>query len=372
MTAKTPPQVGEVHDDRRLSGVLVELARTLVADLSVQRTLDHFVAAAVGLLPIDGAGLLVMDDEEGHHLVAATDEVLHHIERLQVELGQGPCLAAYRSGLPIRVTDLATDTVFPAFSARALEAGLRSVFSLPLRLEGRRLGALELYATTPTELTSDQVEDAQTVADVMAAYLHNARARATASATVTDLQHRALHDPLTGLPNRTLLEDRIAKAVRASQRSGTFVGLLFCDVDGLKFVNDRHGHDIGDRLLAALAQRVQGVLRPGDTLARLAGDEFVVVCEALTHASQAEEVAARITASLGQPLDVGTGRPMAAPEDPDAAPGGMLRAGMSIGIAFAGGGHGDASEALRRADAAMYASKRGGGARMTVAPLEPT
>jgi diguanylate cyclase (GGDEF)-like protein len=334
-------------DDGRLAAVLVGFARTLVADLSIQTTLDELAAQVVDVLPVTGAGVLLMDGEREHHFLAATDEVIVRIEGLQVELGEGPCLEAHHTGRRVVIPDLAADVRFPRFSPEAVTCGLAAVFSFPLRLRGRQLGALELYGAEPTVLSEADLEGAQTLADVMAAYLHNARVRSDAAAALAQLQHQALHDPLTGLPNRVLLRDRLDRAVRGSYRTPrTFVGVLFLDVDDLKRVNDGYGHAAGDAMLRWVATRAQDVLRPGDTMARLSGDEFVIICEALTQEDQAEEVARRVRASLEEPLVVGTLR---------------IPAGVSIGIGFAGPGRGSGTAAMRAADAAMYAAKRGFG-----------
>jgi diguanylate cyclase (GGDEF)-like protein len=344
-------------DERRLAAVLIDFARTLTADFSLEATLDVLAKRVPEVIPVTGAGVLLMDSETDHHFVAATDDVILRIERLQVDLGEGPCLEAYRTGERVGVPDLASDRRFPQFSAQAATAGLGAVFSFPLRLYHDQIGALELYAAEPLELADDDVTGAQTLADVMAAYLFNAAARTEAAESMATLRQQALHDPLTGVPNRTLLRDRLDRAVHASERSRTLVGVLFLDVDRLKAINDGLGHQAGDEALQGIVERVREVLRPGDTLGRLSGDEFVVVCDGLTSSSQAQQVADRIHASLEEPLPI-AGR--------------AILVSVSIGIAFAGHGHGTAADALSQADAAMYEAKdRGGGSRVTasVVPL---
>jgi diguanylate cyclase (GGDEF)-like protein len=113
-----------------------------------------------------------------------------------------------------------------------------------------------------------------------------------------------MHDALTGLPNRILLLERIEHAIIRSGRSKKLVAVLFIDLDRFKEVNDVHGHQVGDELLIAVAERIGGVLRPADTLARLSGDEFVVLCEELDHIPQVELVASRILAALDESFDL--------------------------------------------------------------------
>ena len=121
------------------------------------------------------------------------------------------------------------------------------------------------------------------------------------------LTHRALHDPLTGLPNRTLFLDRLDHALQRLAREPGLVGVLFLDLDGFKDVNDRFGHDAGDRLLIEVAQRLQAAVRAVDTPARFGGDEFLVLCEHLDDADELEAVADRIAAGLRREMPVAIG-----------------------------------------------------------------
>jgi diguanylate cyclase (GGDEF)-like protein/PAS domain S-box-containing protein len=156
------------------------------------------------------------------------------------------------------------------------------------------------------------------------------------------LEHQALHDALTGLPNRVLVTDRMESAVERAQRHGTLVAVLLLDLDDFKGVNDSQGHAAGDVLLHDVARRFESVLPLGDTLARLGGDEFVVVSEDLTSVDAAVAVAERLLAACAEPFDVaGARRGLTA----------------SIGIAVADG-TGDPATLLTDADIAMYAAKR--------------
>jgi hypothetical protein len=115
--------VGGVVDEQRLTTVLVEFARTLTGDFSIQKILDHLVDRVVEVIPVSGAGVLLMDSDTEHHFVAASDDVIHGIETLQMQLQEGPCLQAYRTGQHVAIRDLAQDTMFARFSPAAAQAG---------------------------------------------------------------------------------------------------------------------------------------------------------------------------------------------------------------------------------------------------------
>jgi diguanylate cyclase (GGDEF)-like protein len=181
-----------------------------------------------------------------------------------------------------------------------------------------------------------------------------------------DLAHRALHDPLTGLPNRVLFRDRLELAIARTRRLPSSVGIFYIDLDGFKPVNDTLGHEAGDVLLVELARRLRGVLRPADTVARLGGDEFAVLSDAIDGETGAAEIADRMIAVIAEPFAVGGGAAQA-------------RVSASVGIALAGDPV-DPERLLREADECMYAAKAAGGnawrlcvggGRVTAGPIGP-
>jgi diguanylate cyclase (GGDEF)-like protein len=223
------------------------------------------------------------------------------------------------------------------------------VFSFPLQDENHRLGALDLYRETAGAMDAQAMETAQTLADVTTAYLRNAESRAELEASSRQAQHNSLHDALTGLPNRTLFVQRLDHAMLRARRSEKLVAVYFVDLDEFKLVNDAFGHHVGDELLVAVADRLGGAMRPGDTLARLSGDEFVILCEDLDDASSVEPLAARIEAALAESFVLTESE---------------ITVTASVGIAFAGLGEDVPERVLQEADAAMYQVKRRGAAGM--------
>jgi diguanylate cyclase (GGDEF)-like protein/PAS domain S-box-containing protein len=183
-------------------------------------------------------------------------------------------------------------------------------------------------------LSGEELSFVQALAHTLASALARLRAE-------QQMRHEALHDPLTGLANRTLLRDRLEHAIARAEREGTATGVLFIDLDNFKGVNDTHGHAAGDAVLVESARRLQAAVRPGDTVARIGGDEFVAVCEHVD-ADSALAVARRLQEAL-HPSFSAAGR--------------THQLSASIGIALGDRGP---EQLLGDADAASYRAKASG------------
>ena len=172
--------------------------------------------------------------------------------------------------------------------------------------------------------------------------MRRARQRQLAQA---QLYHGALHDELTSLAKRTLLQQRIANALARSRRLGNTFALIYIDLDHFKAINDTHGHEVGDAVLVAVSSRLKAAVREYDTVARIGGDEFAILLDTLDDVGEAECVAQRVLSSLAPPMRI-------ADQDVE------VTASMGISVFPEGGTAGD--ELLRSADRAMYRAKRAG------------
>ena len=157
-----------------------------------------------------------------------------------------------------------------------------------------------------------------------------------------DIHHLAYHDPLTGLPNRRLLEDRIGHAIAVAERQHRTIALLFADIDNFKVVNDTLGHKQGDALLRVAAERMSGIMRGMDTIARWGGDEFVIVIENLSLAGEASSVAEKLIEAVGIPIHLGSN---------------LLRIGVSVGISLYPQDGIDVTTLVKNADMALFEAK---------------
>ncbi len=296
----------------------------------------HLVASALGVehcavLQVDGDGRLTVIARAGSPLV------------------QGP-FAAEVDGRPVSVTAraLREGTAVVWDSSRGSEpdnlhpnlllAGLRSGASAVISGDGSTpYGALTVHATVPDAFSRDDISFLEATANVLAAAVGRQRME-------EELRRRALHDELTGLPNRTLLVDRLTTALARLLRHPSSVAALFVDIDDFKLVNDSLGHAAGDGVVCAVVDRVVTVLRPSDAVARFGGDELVVVCED-TDAAEAQRIAERIRTALQTPIDIGDRRVVLT---------------VSIGIATTTDPSLTPDDLLAQADTAMYSAKRAG------------
>lgn len=336
--------------DQKLSDILVEFARTMVTDFSVQAILDHLVARILDIVPATGAAASMDAANLGNGYSAISDISVSLFQSVQSGFIDTPRRAASMTGEAVVIEDSRTETRFLDVASRALDVGLMALFVFPLRNGIHPVGTLELYYDAPGALPPEAMAAAQTLADVSAVYLFNAQVRADLQDSSRKDRYAALHDPLTGLPNRVLILERLKHALAKARRSGKTSAVFFVDLDRFKNVNDTYGHRVGDELLVGIAKRLTGLLRPGDTMARLSGDEFVILCEDLDNPAEAARIVQRVEQALGTPF---------------ALEGVEIAVTVSIGVVV-GSADDSAEQILDDADVAMYRAKRKGGARAEV------
>lgn len=221
--------------------------------------------------------------------------------------------------------------------------GIRSGIAAPIRCEAGHFGVFACFAVKPRAFSLDDVHFVESVANVIGTAVDRERSREALVQREEALKHQALHDTLTGLPNRTLLFDRLQQAIASATRQQVGGSLLMIDLDRFKDVNDTFGHGYGDDLLREIALRLQHTLRASDTVARLGGDEFAVVLSSCSDPEAARSAARKIITAISQPAVIH-----------DQA----LNVGASIGVALFPDHGQDAATLMRYADVAMYEAKR--------------
>jgi len=354
----TPRADGEDAEGRRLAEVLAEFAHTMVTEFPIQAILDRLVERIVDVLAVSSAGVtLISPGGANPFYVAASDPDALRFESLQSELGEGPCVEACRTGRAVAITDVYSDDRFALFSPRARQAGLGAVFAFPLLHDADPLGALDLYSNDVIALSPASMSAAQTLADVAAAYILNARVRDDLRRAANDAHDLLCCDDLTGLANRRGTLDELGRLVRRARRPGHTAAVLFADLDHFKHVNDVHGHQVGDELLVAVAKRLSATVRPGDTVGRLSGDEFVILCDDLHDTADADHLAHRVAAAVAAPFALSAG---------------VVNTTISVGIVFTANGDQDPGELLHAADIAMYRAKQRTGADPDVVVIDET
>jgi diguanylate cyclase (GGDEF)-like protein/PAS domain S-box-containing protein len=251
--------------------------------------------------------------------------------------------SALWTGRPAVVSDWETQTSF-ARSQALDDHGLQSGVAVRVKGEFDPWGCFAAFSTHKRSYSPPDVAFIQSLANVLADAIERRERE-------DEIEHRSLHDALTALPNRTLFNDRLEHAIeRLYRRGSAAAALVFVDLDNFKQVNDTLGHKAGDELLVGVAQRLREAVRPTDTVARLSGDEFVVLVEEISSERDAIATAERIAAGFARPFALEAASHFVT---------------ASLGIALADG-FTSAQELLENADNAMYRAKERGRARYEV------
>lgn len=260
--------------------------------------------------------------------------------------GHSPWPAQEPNAQPVLVSDVAAEPSLADLHAACAREGIRALGFIPLRHQKHLLGQLVLYYDRTHEFSAEDRQLAQTIAGHVAFAIER-------KAQTERLQHQALHDSLTTLPNRTLLHEHLQRAIPAAQQGPHTLSLLLIDLDGFKEINDTLGHDRGDLILQEVATRIRAVQGKHAIVARLGGDEFAVLLTSVSEGAYAMRQAHKILAALHAPFTMD---------------GLMLDIGASIGIVECPE-HGEYADLLiQRADVAMYVAKQRGGGCSVYAP----
>jgi len=320
---------------------IIRTQTEIAAESSLERVMAVVCAEARALT---GATAAVVELAEGDDMVyrAATGTAAPFVGLRIARAGSLSGLCVHE-GRALRSDDTAADARVDREACR--KVGVRSMVVVPLRDARRPVGAVKVCAPDPGAFTDMESE----ILEVLAGFVSQAIVRAELFDATA---RRALHDGLTGLANRPLLLETLARELAAARRDDSSTGLLFLDLDGFKPINDRHGHAVGDQVLVQTAARLQSTVRACDLVARVGGDEFVVLLPGLSGPTGLDVVADRIRAAVREPMSSIRGG---------------LQIGVSIGCELVRAGALSAAELLARADAAMYADKR----RRREAPERP-
>lgn len=273
-------------------------------------------------------------DSDKLHVVAKHDMVAMNLRVLSAGLkSQSGC--AITTGRAVITPDVSVETNWDTTVAR--QYGLASGMAVPILQGGRPWGALSLHSLKQRNYSEDDVAFLEAISSV----LSYAQRRIGIE---NEIRHQALHDSLTGLPNRLLAQDRLQHAIETLHGEGALVAVLILDLDDFKTVNDSMGHDNGDRLLQDFVPRLREYVHEGDTVARLGGDEFMILCEDAKSPLDAVDLATQIQNSWSEPFQM---------EERSLFLSGSI--GITVGKADS-----KVVELMREADTAMYRSKQKG------------
>ena len=328
--------IEETRREAARGRALLELSATLADITTVDAMAQSLARATTAVTGADRAVVIMADWKRGMSRIAACH-------------GFTPEEAEGLNGMEMPITGVSTEITYPdqaAIDAGGFDPALSADVSccvVPIIVDGEVAGWLTVAVVgDPARLAPSPDLEARLLglAGQASSALRNAH-------LVEQIRHQALHDPLTGLPNRALILDRADQMLARGHRDRTPVSALFLDLDGFKGINDTLGHEAGDKLLQAVAARLNSVVRQGDTLARLGGDEFVVLVNGVDVRTTPVHVAQRLLDVMRNPF-VLEGRT----DEP-------LSVTASIGMATAGEAS-TSGELLRNADVALYRAKAAG------------
>ena len=336
---RTERALEEARREAAAASSLLELSRDLAALIDPGQLAAHLAGAVRRVVDCDQSLVFLSGDEDA--AVATVDGFPEHVEA-QLHGIRLPVAALELLGPELTYLDGEDVAALSAHYGYPADQIPVATVSVPMVANGRALGSLVVSVMD----RPDRLQETDRLSEAIRGIAAQGAIALENALLVGRIRYQALHDGLTGLGNRTLMIERLDHALARARREHLAVAALFIDLDGFKAINDTLGHSAGDELLAQLGARLQSVLRSGDSVGRIGGDEFVAVLEGQGFEGDPDEVAERLMKEVRRPFELGC------------VPGRELSVTASIGIAV--GARQSADEMLRDADLALYRAKANG------------
>lgn len=318
----------------QLMGVIAIQTEIAKLGMDLGAVMSLVTEQTLSLVGADGAAIELAEGDDMVYRAASGSAASQIGLRLKVSDSlSGLCV---RTGETLRCDDSETDPRVDREACR--KVGLRSMIVMPLRHNGATVGALKAMSQVPAKFTEDDMHLLGLLSEMVGAAMFHA-----ARYDTDELFRRATHDGLTGLANRSLFMDRLRTIVTQGTREQRPAAVLMIDMDGLKQVNDEHGHRAGDALIAEFASRIKNIARLSDTVARLGGDEFGVILVPVDLPEGTSAAIGRLTREIEPPFEF-EGR--------------MYQLRASIGAAHYPHDGGGIDELIELADSRMYVEKK--------------
>jgi len=338
----------ETDLNQRLSELLLirKASLHLTMNLSLDSVLESILESAMELVTADDTHVFLYE----HGVLSFASALFNGHQQRKPFMNPRPEGITYKvakEGEKIIVNSM---TNHPLFKDLSWEG---SIVGLPLKIGTTVLGVMNVALKRAHEFTKNEIRTLEFLAEQASIAIQNAKLYEQAQQEIVDrkkaeeaIKYMAHHDALTGLPNRRLFNERISLEISRSQRNNQKIGVMLFDLDHLKNVNDSFGHSVGDLLLQSVGQRLVGLLRKSDTVARMGGDEFLLILPEMKQPQDAILTAERILSALSTPFLLD---------------GNQINITTSIGIVFFPNDGTEVDDLIKKADIAMYKAKEKGG-----------